>query len=308
MGRRKTTEEFLTRVSEVHKGKIVVVGTYVGVFDKIEVHCNTCEHTWCALPSNLQTGCGCPNCYKIAQQGLATARNIKAKAEYADVIADRFSGKILLHSEYISSRDKVDCECTDCGYRWSAEANSLKKAVVGCRVCGDKLLKASVVLRSISSKNRFHSDILNIHKGDISVLSNYTAMRDPVSCLCNTCQNTWSTRATTLMSGSGCPSCAVSGFNPTKPSILYYLKIVYNGDILYKVGVTNLSVIQRFSLQDRGIFTVLKEYQYASGQECYDTEQLYHRAFKEHQYKGPPVLKSKGNTEIYTIDVLCLDS
>lgn len=308
MGKRKTQEEFIAKIVEVHKGCITLLDNYIGAFDKVTVQCTKCSHTWCALPSNLQAGCGCPICGRVAQQGLATAKNIKAKAEYQTVIAKRFGGSIILHSEYISSRDKVDCECADCGYTWSAEANSLKKAKVGCRVCADAILKATATLRSSNSKFNFLSDINSIHKGNITIVSSYTAMRDPVQCLCNICGNTWSPKATGLMKGSGCPSCAVSGFNPTKASILYYLKITHNGDTLYKIGITNLTVNQRFSLQDRGIFTVLKEYQYTSGQECYDAEQLYHKAFKEYQYKGPPILKSKGNTEIYNIDVLCLDS
>ena len=57
---------------------------------------------------------------------------------------------------------------------------------------------------------------------------------------------------------SGCPDCAVSGFNPNMPGTLYYIAVsADNRQTLYKIGITNLSVEKRFPVLDRAKIRII---------------------------------------------------
>lgn len=99
--------------------------------------------------------------------------------------------------------------------------------------------------------------------------------------------------------GHGCPSCASHGFDPSKPGVLYYLKITTDdGQILYKIGITNNSVNERFSLKELSKIEIIKQKLYEKGQDAYDMEQKLLKRYKHYQYIGPKILEC-GNTELF---------
>ena len=94
-----------------------------------------------------------------------------------------------------------------------------------------------------------------------------------------------------------------TGFNINKPAILYYLKITTeDNQVLYKIGITNRTVEERFSLIDLKKIEIIKQKTYKNGQEALDKENEIKRVFKEYIYKGPKVLDS-GNTELFVKDI-----
>lgn len=108
------------------------------------------------------------------------------------------------------------------------------------------------------------------------------------------------------LSGCGCPDCAEYGFQPSKPAILYYLKVTTNsGQILYKIGITNRTVNERFQLADLQKIEIVKQKLYESGQDAWDWETKLKRKYKEYQYTGPDILSS-GNTELFTEDIIAM--
>lgn len=107
------------------------------------------------------------------------------------------------------------------------------------------------------------------------------------------------------LSGKGCPSCSSNGFDSAKPGILYYLKI--NGGQLYKIGITNKSVNERFTNTELQLIEIIKTWYYLDGAEARAAEQKILKDYKQYQYTGLNILKS-GNTELFTIDVLGLDT
>ena len=105
--------------------------------------------------------------------------------------------------------------------------------------------------------------------------------------------------------GQGCPECSISGFSKIKPAILYYLRITtQSSGVLYKIGVTNNTIDQRFNLKDLSIIEVLNTSDYIVGEGAYTEEQRILREFKKYRYTGPKILVSNGNTELFTRDVL----
>lgn len=98
----------------------------------------------------------------------------------------------------------------------------------------------------------------------------------------------------------------INGFQKELPGILYYLKILHNDKIYYKIGITNRTVKQRFSLEDLSKITILKETFYLSGLDAYHEEQKILKDFKGMLTLDKKILSS-GNSELFEVDVLKLD-
>lgn len=118
---------------------------------------------------------------------------------------------------------------------------------------------------------------------------------------------TFSQKPVNHLQGRGCIKCAKYGFNPNKTAILYYLKITTeNNEILYKIGITNKSIQERFKLADLKMIEVLNQEKFANGLDALIKETKIKRKFKEFQYKGPKILLSNGDTELFTKNILNL--
>jgi hypothetical protein len=109
-----------------------------------------------------------------------------------------------------------------------------------------------------------------------------------------------------VFTGRGCPECAEYGFQSSKSAILYYL-LVFNpfGKPLYKIGITNRTIQERFRKQIRKI-EILEIEHFARGKAAYDKEQRLLKQYRKYRYDGPPVLID-GNEEIFTVDILSLE-
>ena len=105
---------------------------------------------------------------------------------------------------------------------------------------------------------------------------------------------------------SGCPGCASSGFDMAKPAILYYLRIDAQPCAVYKIGVTNRTVAERFTPADLQKITVLQTRRFKLGKwaKCAESQTL--RTFTADRYTGSDLLSS-GNSELFTRDILNLD-
>lgn len=68
------------------------------------------------------------------------------------------------------------------------------------------------------------------------------------------------------LSNRGCSDCGDFGFNPGEPGILYYIALTTEeGDIRYKIGITNHSVEKRFPAPDLAGIRIVKTWRYAIG-------------------------------------------
>jgi hypothetical protein len=102
------------------------------------------------------------------------------------------------------------------------------------------------------------------------------------------------------LAGNTCPYCAKSSFKTDLPGILYYLAI--NGGEAYKIGVTNRSVKERYSVEELSRIVILAEVHYLVGRCAYSKEQELLSKFKTEKYLGKPLLVT-GNTELFSTDI-----
>lgn len=172
------------------------------------------------------------------------------------------------------------------------------------KVHSDTRIENLSLTKSVNSTSTFilkacktHDYLYNYSKVD------YTHNKNTVIIGCKI-HGDFEQEAHTHLSGAGCPLCGKTGYKTSMPGTLYYLRIDSCG--MYKIGITNNTVNDRFSVKELENITVLKEWEYINGQEAYDQEQKILTQFKHARYNGTPVLTS-GNTEIFTYDVLDLD-
>lgn len=110
------------------------------------------------------------------------------------------------------------------------------------------------------------------------------------------------------MAGHGCPSCAPGGFDPDLPAMVYYIRIEADEGALYKIGITNLNVWERYPYSsDQARITVVREWSYELGAEAAAHERRILQEQRDFRYFGPSVLNGVGVTEVFTHDVLGLD-
>ena len=74
---------------------------------------------------------------------------------------------------------------------------------------------------------------------------------------------------------------------------------------MYKIGITNKTVNERFNLTDLNKIEIVKQKLYENGQDALDWETKLLEKYKEYQYKGKAVLGSR-NTELFTHDIIAM--
>ena len=126
----------------------------------------------------------------------------------------------------------------------------------------------------------------------------YAGTETPIlhSCVQN---HIWKVRQKDILRGYGCPSCANTGIDRTKPGKLYFVSFEYDNNTYYKLGITTRTVRERFAGDwNRFKVAILWEQDFLTAQEAYDKEYTLLKANKANLL-NLGILKS-GNTEILT--------
>ena len=89
---------------------------------------------------------------------------------------------------------------------------------------------------------------------------------------------------------------------------VYYIRIEAYAMPLWKIGITSNDLDSRYCIADRQLIVKIKTWQYATREEAEAHEREVLAEFADDVYKGDPVLRSGGDSELFTRDVLELDS
>jgi hypothetical protein len=127
---------------------------------------------------------------------------------------------------------------------------------------------------------------------------NYVNTKTPVTIICPE-HGPFKQRPSNHLTGyEGCPHCAIAGgFNCGLPGVCYLLTFIIDGQIIYKVGVTNRTVQDRYCSEEFKYCIEAKVKAFNVGRDAYNMEQRLLKEYKQYKYKGDPILKS-GNTEL----------
>lgn len=285
-----TTEQFIEKAISVHGSKYdYSLVEYKTAKEKVTIQCPT-HGVFYMTPNNhthKTNSQGCPRC---VVKHLTTPEFI-AKAK--EVHGDRYSYEKTV---YTSADSTVTIECPIHG-EFSKIAYNHTSSKQGCPHCSKKnsignrpkLTTEEFVFRS----KELHGDMYNYSD------TFYTDSRSKVAISCPF-HGEFLVTPNNHLRGRACPSCATSGFDKSKPAILYYLSI--NNGQAYKIGITNRTVELRFSVSELASIKKLFELS-LTGVEAYSIEQSIIAKFKPYLYTGPPILES-GNTELFSTNIL----
>lgn len=115
------------------------------------------------------------------------------------------NSKIEVISEYKSKNEPLTVRCKDCGFEWTTNAHKLLFGH-GCRKC------AGMARRGVPIHKKTHDEFLTEMENkqpNIRILSEYQNAREKVLCECKICWNQWYAKPANLLTGFGCPECAV---------------------------------------------------------------------------------------------------
>jgi hypothetical protein len=267
-------------VARFRSNDLEVLEPYQGSQTPILCQCLKCNYERRAYPHSVFAGCRCPNC---ANQVRLTQLEVAARFE--------MRGMELL-GEYINNDLPILVRCKQCRYERRIKPNFA--GAIGCPKCANNLslTKADVVERF--TVNGF------------KVIEPYRNTRTLIRVRCIKCKYERRARPNHIFQGMGCPNCADYGFQPSKPGTLYYVRVTSPfGDPLYKIGITNKSVGERFG-KDFTKVTIIETWHFEHGAEAFEMEQDILKDYDAHRWTGPDVLES-GNDELFIRDVLGLD-
>lgn len=206
--------------------------------------------------------------------------------------------------EYKNALSKIKIICPMHGAFYQTPASHVRG--VACSKCSDLIAadKRRLSTQEFIARSRLvHGDKYDYSRAD------YITSHGKVEIICPEHGSFWQSPAThTMGNKAGCPGCAVSGFDQTKPALLYYLAVVTDSnETLYKIGITNLTVHKRFPSVDLARIRVIKTWSYELGSQAAKREVEILREFSDDLYTGIDVLFGAGNTELFVRDVLALD-
>lgn len=192
MPKRKTHEQFMNELSKVNIN-IEVLGAYVNTHTKLQCRCLIDGYEWNISPHDLLAGFGCPKCGGTLKK---THDDFKSELE-------QINPNIILLNKYIDMKHKVKCKCLIDGNEWESLPQNLLNGH-GCPKCSAQ--EASK--RNLKSHETFLHDV-HMVSPTIVIQNIYKNNTSKIKCKCEICANEWTTTASNLVAGKGCPKCGL---------------------------------------------------------------------------------------------------
>ena len=274
MAKKLTTQEFITKAKKIHKDTYDYSNVdYKGSKTKVKIRCKI-HGEFSQVPSDHLRGKGCPKCGYLRVQKTLKGRPNKFKN------TSKWTLDLLTKEAQKYTTRLMFSKGSHAAYQ-SAYKRGLLDTI--CRHMTSK--HTSYTPESVAEVAKKYTKRIDF-RGNCPGAYNYVVKHGILNEVCGHMST-------------------VGGFNKNKPAILYYLRI--QGGIAYKIGITNLSINERYSAEDLAIITPVKAWYYAKGEEAYQQEQKILKTYKYAQYKGNTLLYD-GNTELFDRDILLIDT
>jgi predicted Zn-ribbon and HTH transcriptional regulator len=100
--------------------------------------------------------------------------------------------------DIIGSGKPLSCQCKLCGYKWAPKATSILNDKTGCPNC--RRTKQYLSVEEVDER---------LSKRLIKRVGKYNGVLNNIDCECGICGHKWQVKAVNVVSGSGCPNCAL---------------------------------------------------------------------------------------------------
>jgi hypothetical protein len=291
---RKTQEQFIAQAKAKHSDRYdYSLVKYVNGRTDVAIICPDHDvfYQW---PEKHLVGQGCDTCGNI-QAGLKRKSNTEEFIRKAKKIhGERYDYSLV---DYVDSMTEVEIICPVHNIVRQTPSGHLT-SITGCGDCApNKKLSAEIFIQ--------RANVIHDYRYDYSLVE-YVNANTIVLVKCPDHNTFPITPGNHLYGEKGCPDCTDWGFNPSDPAMLYYIAVTTDdGDTRYKIGITN-NFDKRYYGPDLGRIRIVKTWQYAIGRAAREREQEIKDQFAGDRYYGPNILV-RGNTELFTHDVLGLD-
>lgn len=290
-----TNEQFIEKAISVHGDRYdYSLVNYVNTKTKVKIRCKT--HGVFEQTPNSHTcekASGCPTCGREKANSKITS-NIESFVKKAKGIHGNKYDYSL--SQYKNTYTDLKIKCPIHGVFEQTPHSHLKGR--GCKLCGRKIAADKHYISTdkfIQHAKKIHGDLYDYG------ISNYKGWKNKVDIFCRE-HGVFSQKVGDHINGSGCRECGFNrGFDTSEPAILYYLNIV--GTNIFKIGITNYSVEERFRNTDLSKLKIVKQWLYDKGEDALKIEKFILNHYKDFKYKGEKLL-SNGNTELFNKDIL----
>jgi len=147
------------------------------------------------------------------------------------------------------------------------------------------------------------ANLIHYNKYNYSLV-NYSKASNKVIIICPT-HGDFTQIPSNHLAGKGCKRCSPGGgFDWSKAGILYYLSI--DDGAYFKIGITNRTVLERYSKDEHPRIKILHEWHYPVGRDAAIHEKSIKALHKDNLIPRDTLVLRNGNTEIFASDVLGL--
>ena len=199
-------------------------GEYRNCNSKAVCRCDVDGFEWSVAVTHLvhRDRTGCPKCGGTSP--VSASERIEQIDNLPNITFVKWCG------EYRNKKSKAVCRCDIDGFEWSVSVDDLINRGRGCPQCvGLRRWTASERVDQIDALPN-----INFVRWD----GRFQGSRSKAVCRCDIDGFEWSVTVGSLLSlGTGCPNCAVSGYNPSKPGTLYALRSECG--TMVKIGISN---------------------------------------------------------------------
>ena len=284
MPKRLTTDEFISKAIAKHGTVYNYTNTnYINGRIKVNIEC-TLHGTFSQQPSAHLNGQGCPKC---------SGRGNYEPTTYNKLVTTKHANKYTYNlPSKLSANTIINIYCPVHG-KFEQRASSHLEGY-GCKECAyDAKAK---------TYSEFCSRATSVHNNQYTYMKAVFDPRNPdVTAICAS-HGVFVQNKSNHLQGHGCPSCYTPGFDKTKPGTLYYLRVITNHETLWKIGITNRTIEERFTAKDLKSIEVLYQYTFEKGIDASDLEKLILTTYHDYRYTGSKILRD-GNTELFTKDI-----
>lgn len=298
---RKTISQnkFIKKAQEIHNKQYDYSKVdYIKNTDKVIINC-LIHGDFQQSPASHLRGSGCPECGKLkisAEKGKDTEYFIQKAKE---VHGDKYDYSLV---EYTKSKNKVKIICPEHGVFKQAAGSHLYGN--GCSKCASSKILPKSTEQFIEEAVKLHEDKYE-YKNSI-----YLSSKEKIIITCPL-HGDFQQLPTSHLQGSGCPKCGrieAGGFSRTKfierakgrLCIFYTLKCFNENEEFYKIGITMLTVEDRYNTIVRMpyLYEVISEIHGEAGA-IWDMEKGEKRKLKKFRYQ-PTIHFAGSKTECFT--------
>lgn len=194
---KKTSDQYIQDLAKVNPN-IRALGEYSGADTNILHKCLICGHIWNARPQNLLFGFGCPNCAVMENGNRLRKTDEQYKQELKSV-----NPNLIPLEPYIDCKTKILHLCLVCNQKFMGQPQRLLTGA-NCNYCA----KQSGIKLRTKSEAQVLNEIASINP-NVKIRGRYTKTVNPIETECLICGYIWNPTVGNLMSGHGCPMCAI---------------------------------------------------------------------------------------------------